>query len=246
MSRVEHPVIAVNGLLDTSREPTLRLACRYAESILKAGGVALAIPPVGGPMDVERLLDSVDGLLLSGGDDFRTEPLGLGPTHPEAHPVPLEKQEFDLLLARLALDRRMPVLGICYGMQLLGVAEGAGLLQHLPEDRPGAQIHSGNVSHPVHVLPGTKLARLLGLEQVSVVSRHHQALSSPPRGWRTAALDEEGLIEAIEHPNHPFAVGVQWHPELAPEGTVHDRLFRGLVGAAGMAAAASPASYSRS
>ena len=237
MSRVENPLIAVNGILDTSREPAVRLANRYAQSVLKAGGVPLVIPPVGGPQDVERLLDSVDGLLLTGGDDFQMEPLGLGATHPAADPTPLEKQEFDLLLARAALRRGTPVLGICYGMQLLGLAEGATLHQHLPEDIPGCQAHSGGVVHPVDVQGGTKLARLLGVEEAPVISRHHQALASTPSGWRTCALVEESLIEGIEHEQHPFALGVQWHPELASEGSVHDRLFRGLVGAAGMAAA---------
>ena len=110
MSRVENPLIAVNGILDTSREPAVRLANRYAQSVLKAGGVPLVIPPVGGPQDVERLLDSVDGLLLTGGDDFQMEPLGLGATHPAADPTPLEKQEFDLLLARAAIERGLRFL----------------------------------------------------------------------------------------------------------------------------------------
>jgi putative glutamine amidotransferase len=125
-------------------------------------------------------------------------------------------------------------------MQLLGLAEGAGLLQHLPDDRPGCQPHAGDAQHAVRLTAGTKLARILAVEEVSVVSRHHQALDRVPAPWRVAAVDEEGLVEAIEREEHPFAVGVQWHPELSEEGSVHDRLFRGLVGAAGMAAAASP------
>jgi hypothetical protein len=120
----------------------------------------------------------------------------------------------------------VPVLGICYGMQLLGLAEGAGLHQHLPEDRPGARSTRG-VVHAVRAVAGSKLARLLEVDEVAVVSRHHQALSRVELPWRVAALDAEGLVEAIEREDHPFAVGVQWHPELAPEGSPHDRLFRG-------------------
>jgi len=142
-----------------------------------------------------------------------------------------------VLLARMALERRLPVLGICYGMQLLALVQGGRLLQHLPEDRPGRREHRGGAIHPVTLAAGSKLARIVGVEQLDVVSRHHQAAASVGPGWSICARDDEGLIEAIERADHPFALGVQWHPELAPEGSPHDRLFRGLVGAAGVAAA---------
>src|SRR5688572_29134530 len=116
MSGPERPLIAIDGLLVPGASPHLKLANRYADAVLKAGGIAVAIPPLGGPTDLERLLERVDGLLLSGGDDFDTQRLGLGPTHPKADPVPAEKQDFDFVLARLALARGVPVLGICYGM----------------------------------------------------------------------------------------------------------------------------------
>ena len=95
------PLIALNGLLVEGDSPRLQLATRYADSVLKAGGIPLAIPPVGGPVDLERLLERVDGLVLTGGDDFTTEPLGLGPTHPAADPVPRRKQDWDFELAQI-------------------------------------------------------------------------------------------------------------------------------------------------
>lgn len=227
------PLIGINGLLVHANEPKLELAARYANAVLKAGGVPVAIPPVGGPTDVERLVDQLDGLLLSGGDDFDTKRIGLGPTHPAAKPVPGEKQDFDFLLARAALESGVPVLGICYGMQLLGLAGGGRIHQHLPDDRPGKQPHE-KVVHPVRIAERTRLSGVLRESEIAVVSRHHQALSEVAPPWSVCAVDGEGLIEAIERTDHPFAIGVQWHPELAEEGSAHDRLLRGFVSASAM------------
>ena len=226
------PLIAVNGLLEPGERPALRLTNRYAEAVVAAGGVPLAIPPVGGADAIAALLARVDGLLLTGGDDFSMERLGKGATHPAACPTPGEKQDFDVELARAALARDLPVLGICYGMQLLALVAGGDLYQHLPEDRPGSRVHSGNVVHGVRVEAGSKLAAALGLEDHQVVSRHHQAVSAVAGGWRVCARDDEGLIEAIEHSARTFALGVQWHPELGPAGGADAKLFRALVDAA--------------
>src|SRR5215470_15903369 len=107
VSTPDRPLIGINGLLVAGASPALKLANRYADAVLKAGGVPVAIPPVGGPSDVERVVEKLDGLLLSGGDDFDTARLGLGPVHPAAEITPAAKQDFDFVLARAAIARRI-------------------------------------------------------------------------------------------------------------------------------------------
>ena len=236
VNRIEHPLIAINGeMVPGKTAPRLSLNNLYADAVLRAGGVPIALAPVGGPRDIARMLDNVDGLVLGGGDDFDLERLGLTKNHPSVKPVMSAKQDFDVELVRAALAKKLPILGICYGMQIFAVVEGGSLHQHIPDDRPGAREHRGNVLHSVEVLAGTKLANLVETHQLETVSSHHQAVAAVGPQWRISARDDQGLIEAIERPDLPFCVAVQWHPERSPQGSPHDRLFRGLVGAAGVA-----------
>ncbi len=225
-------LIAINGELAAQEQPRLTLSLRYAEAVRRAGGTPIVLAPGAGGEELGQVLERCDGLLLSGGDDFDTERLGLGPLHPEACPVPAAKQDFDFALVRRALELGLPTLGVCYGMQLLGLAGGGRLYQHLPADLPGGREHRGGVQHLARVAEGTRLRAILGVAELSVISRHHQALSDVGPGWLVSARDEDGTIEAVERPDHPFALGVQWHPELAAEGGVEDRLFAALVSAA--------------
>lgn len=232
------PWIAIVGELVEGERTEVRLSLRYCAAVERAGGRPFVVAyPLAEEVEaaVEELLERADGLLFSGGDDFDTARLGLGPTHPAAKPVPTRKQDFDVRLARRALATGLPTLGICYGMQLLGLVGGGGLHQHLPDDRPGGQPHSGGVRHAVELGEHTKLRALAGVARLDVVSRHHQALAAVGPGWQASARDGEGLIEGIELEGlecaRDFALGVQWHPELSSEPG-HARLFQGLVEAA--------------
>lgn len=231
------PWIAIVGELIETERAEVRLSQRYAEAVERAGGSAFVVPYPApdrlteAPQAVAELCARADGLLFSGGDDFDMARLGLGPTHAAARPVPARKQDFDLALARHALATGLPTLGICYGMQLLALAEEGSLHQHLPDDRPGTQAHSGGVVHEVYLLARTKLRALAGVPVLEVVSRHHQAVATLGPRWRVAGMDREDLIEAIEREGAGFALGVQWHPELSGE-PAHRRLFGALVEAA--------------
>jgi putative glutamine amidotransferase len=226
------PLIGINGLALTKPKPGLRLDDHYPQAVLNAGGIPVAICPMGSADELDQLISRLDGVLLTGGDDFDMEHLGLGVTHPEASPTRTGKQDFDFRLLEATERANLPTLGICYGMQLMGVAHGATLLQHLPEDRPGCQEHSGGIEHEVLPQAESKLALCTGLEQVNVISKHHQALRDAPKGWTISARDGQGLIEAIENPSVDFMLGVQWHPELSDPDGPNGRILKSFVQAA--------------
>lgn len=188
----------------------------YVRAVLCAGGVPVLLPIITDQAAIEQQLAAVDGLLLSGGGDPQPQLFGEEPV-PELGKVIPERDMHELLLIDLALKADKPVLGICRGCQLLTIALGGNIHQHLSADKASIQ-HDQNspgdyAGHTVLLERGSKLAKILG-EQVLTNSFHHQAVNDLGRGLRVSARAKDGVIEAIEHETADFVVGVQWHPEL--------------------------------
>jgi putative glutamine amidotransferase len=189
----------------------------YVKAVQRAGGIAIVLPPDEAAVaEPDLLLDRVDALMLAGGADIDPSSYGAEP-HAETRGTWPERDRFELALARRALARDMPVLGICRGMQLLNVALGGTLVQHLPE-AIGAETHrtvAGTFSeHHVRLDPESLACAAAGRESFVVWSHHHQGVDRLGEGWKVSGWSEEDdLPEAIELPTKPFALGVIWHPE---------------------------------
>ena len=184
----------------------------YVRAVERAGGRALVVPPVDGSQ--EETLAVLDGLVFSGGGDIDPDTYG-AEAHDETRGVNSKRDEAELALLRAALERDLPVLAVCRGSQVLNVALGGDLVQHLPElvghDR---HLHTPGefADHDVRVEPETRVGAILG-DRAPVKSHHHQAFGRLGRDLREAAWADDGTIEAIEDPTRRFAVGVLWHPE---------------------------------
>ncbi|ORW89618.1 amidotransferase [Mycolicibacter terrae] len=213
------------------------LPADYLEGVTAAGGIAVLLPPQ--PVTGEiaaRVLDGVSGLVITGGRDL--DPSGYGQAaHTETDRPDPTRDAWESALLAEALRRKLPVLGICRGAQVLNVALGGTLHQHLPDVLGNAGHRAGNGVYtpmPVRTIAGTRLAELVG-ETCQVQCYHHQAIAELGDKLVVSALDDDGVIEAIELPGEDFVVAVQWHPEASLDDL---RLFTAIVDAAQNYAAA--------
>lgn len=223
------PLIGVTtSIHSTTNDYCLRH--EYITAIRLAGGLPMLIPP--GEPNLNSILEWVDGILFTGGGDLDPKTYN-GVEHPTIYNVNRERDRFELSLAKFALESDIPILGICRGLEILVVASGGKLVSHLPDEVGEKIMHRQTQScpaeHNVHILPGTHLAQIMGAGETNVVSWHHQAASDIPNGWRLAATAADGVIEALEHQDHPWAFAIQWHPEISLNDTRQQRIFRTFV-----------------
>jgi putative glutamine amidotransferase len=212
------------------QRPTASLDTAYVEATTIAGGAPLLLPNTDHALATE-LVGALDGLIVSGGADV--DPARYGADRaPETNPADPARDAFELAALDAAFEQSVPVLAICRGMQLLNVACGGTLIQHVPHvtHTEHKDIVNWNVSaNPVTVADGTLLHDLVGASHITVNSLHHQAVDRVADGFRCSAVDEDGIIEAIEPVDGSPVLGVQWHPELLIAEPVHEALFIWLV-----------------
>jgi len=222
---------------DSAQEPTLFLPQRYCRAIQEVGGIPLILPPIASRNGLCRILREVDGVLISGGNfdihpSYYSEPpiraLGV---------IKKDRTEFELELVDLALNRDLPLLGICGGAQTINVALGGSLYQDIATQLPNAIKHEQGTKrdkggHPVLIHPGTYLKQIVQKRILEVNTTHHQAVRRVGRGLVVNATAEDGLIEGLESSNHRFVLGVQWHPEiLSRKNSSQRRIFSSFVSA---------------
>ena len=231
------PVIGLTTYLEQAQTgawdvPASFLPKVYFEAVTRAGGIAVLLPPQ--PVDAEiagRVLDGLDGLIITGGKDVDPALYGQQP-HPTTDIPRRDRDAWEEALLTAAIERELPFLGICRGAQLLNVALGGTLHQHLPEVVGSTRYNLGNAQfnrNEVAVAAHTRLASLVGEDSLAVQSYHHQAIDEVGVGLTVSARSDDGTIQAIELDSIPFGVAVQWHPEEDSEDL---RLFEGLVDAA--------------
>ena len=233
------PLIGITTHLSDNEFGQTRIVLQqaYANAIYQAGGVPVLIPSLIAEDGWDALYSRLDGILLSGGGDVALEHFP-GEAHPRIADVEPLRDTIELTLARAAADDGKPFLGICRGCQVVNVALGGTLYTHLPDQFPNALDHSypGNMRHvlvhQVKIEEGTRFADVLGEPIVKVNSHHHQGLKDIAPALRIAGYAPDGLVEAVELPDHPFGLAVQWHPEWLTDQQPTRNLFKKFVEAA--------------
>ena len=212
------PVIGICAAIESARwgawEVLVNLSPRtYLLAVQRAGAIALILPPDDTIAESpDELLDMIDGLILAGGSDIDPASYGAKP-HPETRNTRPERDRFELALGTRALERDMPVLGICRGMEMMNVIQGGTLTQHLPSLELHRHTPGVFTDHRVALQPGSLAERVVGSEHTEVKSAHHQGLEVLGEGVVASGHADDGVVEAIDLPERSFAVGVLWHPE---------------------------------
>ena len=234
---MQRPVIGLCTALERAQwsvwdQQAVLLPRNYVEEVNRAGGLAVLLPPDPQLVDQpEEAIELLDGLLLAGGADIDPASYGQA-SHAETQDSVPERDAFEIALTRAAIERDLPLLGICRGMQLINVALGGTLNQHLPEHL-GHEEHRRVIGtfdgseHDVEVIDGTLAMDVIGAGVHGTKSHHHQGVEQLGESLRVGARSpSDGLVEAIELPDRSFVLGVQWHPEADPTSPVIDALVQ--------------------
>lgn len=230
------PLIGVNADLRPPRKdsPAFCYLCAgYPDSIVKAGGIPVILPPLDDENDLSTLLDMLDGVVLIGGADLDPRRDGFM-LHPSIRLLDPRREEFDRTLMSHIARRRMPLYGIGVGMQLLNLSQGGNLFLHIPEDLPRALPHLDRMDpahrHALEVEPGTLMERVYGEGEIRVNSMHHMAIDDVAPGFVVTARCPDGVIEAIESTMDDwFAFGTQFHPEDDSASALDLRIFEEFI-----------------
>ena len=229
--------ITTNQSSNAFGQLTVMLMQSYIQAILQAGGVPVLIPSLIAEEGWDALYARLDGILFSGGGDIAIEHFA-GDPHPRIDDVDLARDSVELKMVQAASSDRKPFLGICRGCQVLNVGLGGTLYTHIPDQLSHALDHSypGNMRtvlvHEVKIEEGTHIAEILREPIIKVNSLHHQGLKDIAPSLRVAGHAPDGLVEAVELPDHPFGLAVQWHPEWLTDQESTRNLFRKFVEAA--------------
>ncbi|MCS6950214.1 MAG: gamma-glutamyl-gamma-aminobutyrate hydrolase family protein [Armatimonadota bacterium] len=231
------PLIGITTGYEQHDESVALLPERYLRAVERAGGVPVTLAPLKEERLVRHYAEMLDGLIVSGGKDIPPSLYGEEPVA-QTDPLPEERPLFEMALVRLFRELDKPVLGICYGCQLLNVAFGGTLIQDIPSQVGSAVKHrrlSANEPHARHVIwiqEGSLLHEILCRREVEVVSSHHQAVGRAADRLRVTAAAPDGVVEAVELEDARFLLGVQWHPEMDPEAEATGRLMCAFIQAA--------------
>lgn len=215
----------------------LALPEHYVKAVEQAGGLPLLIPIGLSEGRLALLFNTLDGILLSGGGDVHPERYG-ALSSPMLIDIDEQRDQTELSLAEWSVEKGKPLLAICRGLQVLNVTLGGTLVQDIPSQLPKAIVHKladpdgENLRHEVLIREGTRLRSLIGQPKIETNSFHHQAILEPADRLTIAATTEDDIIEAVEISDHPFVLGVQWHPESLPAAPESQAIFKALIHAA--------------
>lgn len=234
------PIIGITAGREKS-DTNIQKTClieKYSEAIIQSGGIPWIIPPCTPPESINSIFKKINGLMLTGGGDIETKRFD-GENHPRVYGVDEQRDQLEINLVLAAVDEKMPTLGICRGIQVINVALGGDLYTDISDQRKDSLRHDwfpdyprDLLSHKIEIQDESLLNRITEQKRMEVNSLHHQAIRNLAGNLNVIAFSPDGVIEAVEMQNHPFFLGLQWHPEWIYHLTPTQLIFKAFINAA--------------